>query len=157
MQSVLDRIVDWCREHGFGLNVKKCSVMSFTCKKNVIEYPYSVGNVLLKREVVHKDVGVLFDPKLTFNLHIDKITKDAYKMLGFVIRCCKKFDNLDAIVAVYRSLVLSRLEYACVIWSPHYATKIDQLERVQRKFLKFFYYKRFGTYPQRGFDNQTLL
>lgn len=78
-------------------------------------------------------------------------------MLGFVIRCCKKFDSLDAIIAVYRSLVLPKLEYACIIWSPQYADRVGQLERVQRRFLKYLYFKKFGIYPYRGFNHEELL
>ena len=68
-------------------------------------------------------------------------------MLGFIFRCGRFFSNESSIMALYHSLVRRRLEYCTSVWSPLYANSIDQIERVQKKFSRMFFYK-FNLTPQ---------
>src|SRR3978361_473786 len=79
------------------------------------------------------------------------------RSLGFIIRSCSHFDNLQCLKFLYFSYVRSHLEYASVVWSPFYDKYVTALESVRRKFLKFLYKKREGRYPERGFPNDILL
>ena len=103
------------------------------------------------------DLGVRFDRELSFAGHIDNIVSSAYKMLGFIMRNCKSFKNVQALKTLYNSFVRSKLEYAALAWNPYYTNKKTTIENVQRKFLKFLWYKTYNTYPVRGFPNDILL
>ena len=69
--------------------IKKCQVVSFGRNINV-SYSYSIQDhnnqaIPLARENTIKDLGILFDAKLSFREHInDKINK-AYMMLGLSV------------------------------------------------------------------------
>ena len=39
-------------------------------------------------------------------------------------------------ITLFKSLVLSRLDYGTQLWSPHLVKHIDQLEKIQRSFTK---------------------
>ena len=39
-------------------------------------------------------------------------------------------------MTLFKSLVLSRLDYGSQLWSPHLVKHIDQLEKIQRSFTK---------------------
>lgn len=78
---------------------------------------------------------------LSFGTHIEKICKKASRMLGLIRRSCREFSP-DTLRHLYISLVRPVLEYASVVWSPSYVTKIDRLERVQRQFLRAWCYKK---------------
>jgi hypothetical protein len=97
---------------------------------------YSLGN-----SDSANDLGVVFDKSLRFNLHIQTITKKAHKMLGFLKRSCKDFHNLKTHILLYNSLVKSQLIYCTVAWNPSYQKYIDEIEDIQKKFVKHVSYK----------------
>lgn len=143
LQEKIERLLDFCKTHQMKLNVSKCKVVSFTKNTNrFIEFHYSINNQQLQRESVMRDLGVFYDNKLSFNNHIEIIHNSAIKTLGFVMRTCQDFKDPKTLIMLYNSLVRSKLEYATVIWDPHYDSQIKKIERVQRKFVKQLFYRR---------------
>ena len=56
-------------------------------------------------------------------------------MVGWVLRT---FDTRDPtyLLPLYKSLIASRLEYCCQLWSPHLINEIQQIEQIQRVFTR---------------------
>lgn len=156
LQNDLDNVSDWCTRNGFNLNINKCACMSYSLKKDTLENDYYISGNTLNRVSVQKDLGVVFDKNLDFIDHISGLIADASRAMGFVIRSTKHF-GVDVCLGLFDALVLPKLEYGCVIWSPQYASWRWSIERVHRKFLKYMFLKKFGYYPERGFDHQQLL
>ena len=73
---------------------------------------------LLRNEVV-RDLGVLFDRRLSFKPQVDKMIASAYSVLGFVKRRAKQFRDPYVTKTLYCALVQSILEYACGLGSLH--------------------------------------
>ena len=96
-----------------------------------------------------KDLGVLYDSKLTFDSHIDTIVNDACRNLGFIIRIGREFKQIKTLQTLFYSYVRSKLEYANLVWNPHNKIDLFKIERVQTKFLRYLTYKETGVYPQR--------
>lgn len=89
----------------------------------------------MERVRAMRDLGVIFDNKLTFNKHIDAKIAKAFSMLGFLKRICYDFTSLIALNTVYCSLVRSQLESASVVWSPIGVNQITRIESTQKKFV----------------------
>ena len=157
LQSDLNKIFNWCKSNCLSLNNKKCYILSFSLAKQIIEYDYNVNNVSLLRTSHVKDLGVVFDVKLSFSEHINTLTSDAVKLLGFIIRNSSSINNEAIIKLLYYSLVRSKLEYAAIVWYPHYTKYIHDIENVQRRFLKYLHFKVNRTYPPRGTTQEHLL
>lgn len=157
LQQNLDILVNWCRNNKLDLNAHKCRVLSFTRKPVHIHYDYSLSGQELVRVTSFRDLGVSFDYKMNFMLHICETVKSAMKSLGFIIRSCRRFTEVNCLKTLYFSFVRSRMEYASVVWSPFYAVYSTMLERVQRRFAKFLAYKCDGAYPPYGVDHRSLL
>jgi hypothetical protein len=85
------------------------------------------------------------------------IVSGALRSLGFIIRCTKNFSDIRSLKMLYFAFVRSRLEYGSIIWSSNCQTHIQNLEKVQRRFLKFLAYRIDGTYPERGRSQSELL
>lgn len=157
MQHTLDLINNWCVKNKLLLNPLKCNVLSITTKKTTIKYDYTLENSVLSRPDTFTDLGVVFDEKLSFTHHINRIIEKSYKSLGFLIRNTLHFSNATGLKLLYFSIVRSNLEYASLIWSPYYKTHIDNLENIQRRFLKYSSFKVDGVYPPIGYPHSELL
>ncbi|XP_063924610.1 uncharacterized protein LOC135138559 [Zophobas morio] len=156
-QRNLDTLVDWCNKSELLLNADKCYVMTFSRKVNVVKSDYTInGRILCKKNEV-KDLGVLFDSRLSFVEHISNISTSASKMLGFIFRVSKTFQDPLLLKSLYFAYVVSKMEYASVVWYPYYVIHNLAVEKVQRRFLKYLSYKIDGFYPQRNIDYNYLL
>mgnify|MGYP002738819536 CR=1 FL=1 len=136
LQIDLDNIYIWCKRNLMSLNLNKCKHMAFSWR-SCINSVFFIDGIPISRVETIKDLGVVFDPKLKFHLHIEHISHRASSMLGFVKRWGKEFRDPYITKLLYTSLVRSILEYASVVWHPHYNIHIDLLESVQKQFLLF--------------------
>ena len=76
--------------------------------------------------------GVDVSSGLTWNSHVDRITGNANKTLGFLKRNIKT-KMLRIRETAYNTLVGPQLEYASAVWDPHTKDKVNQIEIVQRR------------------------
>ena len=82
-----------------------------------------------------KDLGVIFDENLNFDVHINDCTARASRMLGIIYRSFV-YLNRYMFLSLYKSLVRPILEYGNVIWSPIYTRQSICIENVQRRATK---------------------
>lgn len=143
LQRTVDRLVGYCRRNNLSLNVKKCTVVNFTRRSsNFINYDYNIDGTILERTLTYRDLGVIYDSRLTFNTQLDEVSKKCNRMMGFILRIGKDFRNVSSFLSLFHSLIRSQLEYAVLIWNPHCVSHKDRLERIQRKFLRHLHRKK---------------
>lgn len=63
----------FCGKNQLYSNSDECRVITFSRNINKIIYPYNLENTVLSRVDNIKDLGVVFDSKLIFDLHIDQL------------------------------------------------------------------------------------
>lgn len=123
---------------------------------NVLNYNYKILDNSLDKVNMQRDLGVIFQENMSFTEHITTKIQDAMKVMGFIVRNSRNF-SVEVCLRLFDALVLPRIEYGSVIWSPLYNVWIDSIEGVQRRFLKHMYFRRYGHYPERGCDDEYLL
>ena len=138
LQMDLENIQQWCIANCLLLNHKKCKVVTYSLCQNLCQYVYYVENYPLERLRSVKDLGVYYDSEYSFRVHVNNVVLSAGKILGFMLRNCKDFNNISTLTVLYNALVRSRLEYCSLAWFPYYYNQMHQIENVQRRFLKFF-------------------
>jgi hypothetical protein len=157
LQGCIEEISRRCKLNNLVLNHLKCSIVSFTRKTKPLLFDYKInGSILTRRESI-RDLGVIFDSKLSFGEHIRTIAGTAFRALGFVLRAGREFSDVATLKLLYITYVRSRLEYASLVWSPIYDVHSSLLERVQRRFLKNVVFMLNGAYPPRGCPQGLLL
>ena len=96
------------------------------------------GSTDLKRTEEEKDLGVTFDPSLTFSQHCEIAATKANCKLG-LIRSSFTYLDLDTLTALYKSLVRPHLEYCNTVWSPMYLKDSHLIESVQCRATKLIH------------------
>lgn len=135
LQRDVDSVCMWSRVNGLELNVSKCHSITFCRSLNVIVNQYRIDDTVISAVTNIKDLGVYFDSKLTFVTHFVEIVSRAMRNLGFIMRNSNQLTpHCFRLLCI--SLVRSGVEYASVIWSPYYTCHIDDIEAVQKRFLR---------------------
>lgn len=141
LQADVNNFHNWCKLNSLSVNIDKCKHIQFTRKIDPLRFEYSLDGIELVSVSSIKDLGVIIDKKLSFNLHIDTIIGRANKLLGFINRNTKMFNNIRALNILYLSFIRPIVEYCCVIWAPSYITHIRRLEKIQRRFVRLLCFK----------------
>jgi hypothetical protein len=79
---------------------------------------------------------------MSFDAHITNIVNDAYKRLGFKMRNSKHLNDMCALCLLFNGTVRSKLKNACIIWSLAYKSYQNQIEQIQKRFLRHLLYKK---------------
>ena len=101
LQEDINAVFQWSIENKLLFNTAKCSVMSYSRALYPRHVQYFLGTELITRVNSVKDLGVLFDPQLTFHEHMRSIAADSYRRLGFTIQNMREFSCPLAIKLVY--------------------------------------------------------
>ena len=148
LQKDINNVLLWSKTNQLPINEIKCKLMVFCRNKSRFDsVQYMIGNTVITPQAEVRDLGILFDSNLTFDNHIRSIIAEANRTLGFVIRSSHSFRELHTLVILYNSLVRSKLEYASIIWHGPSVNQMNKLEKVQKKFLRYLYYRKHGVYP----------
>jgi hypothetical protein len=102
----LNRIQGWCHEKKYDLNAEKCKSIWFSCGSKPVMFQYIIGDSDLKR-----CLGVLVDSKMTFVNHIESIVLKSARMLGFIKRISREFNETCTYRMLYVVFVRPSLEY----------------------------------------------
>ena len=93
LQDYLDSVADWCAEWKFSISASKCALLPFSRKRKPCTAPALHIDGQAIPVVNHfKFLGLIFDCKLRWNLHIQ-----------YVIKKCLKLTPLFYVITRYRS------------------------------------------------------
>lgn len=140
LQEDIESFSDWLTRNGLQLSLHKCVVISFSRLARNVDFTYSIQSVPLKWVDEVKDLGIILDKKLSFVSHISNLTMRGFRLLGYVNRNSKGLSS-HAFYLLFVALIRSLLEYGCVVWSPYYGVHSDSLERVQKKYCRYFSFR----------------
>lgn len=134
IQQDLGRLQVWSDRWNLYFNVQKCKVMHIGSKNPKYEYSMKLEDnecPLLECEE-EKDLGVIFDSKLSFDPHIQMKIGKANQMVGMIKRAFSYLDK-DTFMLLYKAIIRPHLEYGQLIWYPYLKRQKIAIERVQRR------------------------
>ena len=134
LQNDLFKLTDLERKWGMLFHSDdKCNTLQVTRARNPLTSTYGQD---LEAVNTAKYLGVDLSNNLSWNNHIDRTTKKAYSMLGFLRRNLR-INNSDTKAAAYKTLVRPNLEYCASVWSPYTAAVKRKVEMVQRRTARY--------------------
>ena len=106
LQEDLDNLQQWEKDWLMEYNIDKCEVILITNKRKVVDSEYTIHVQILRHTDKAKYPGVTIDSPLSWNHHIDTITKKANNTTAFLRR---NFSSCppDVKATFYKALVPS--------------------------------------------------
>ena len=133
LQTDLDQLQEWERDWQMLFNPDKCEHIRITYQRKIIQTSYTIHGQQLKENYQAKYLGVTIDSKLSWNSHVDLVTKRANQTTAFLRRnlsCCSR--DVKA-----KSLVRPQMDYSSTTWDPYIKTNAAKVEAVQRRAARF--------------------
>ena len=120
LQDDLNVLQEWEKVWDMEFNPSKCQVLHISRSRRPIKHnSYTMhGQVLGSINIDHaRYLGVDISSDLNFNHHINRVTANASKSLGFLKRNIKtKHPGIHE--AAYKTTVRPQVEYVSSVWSP---------------------------------------
>ena len=136
LQKDLDALQDWESKWLMHFNATKCQVVQVTNKRTTIPASYSIHGHVLEVTNSAKYLGVHIDSKLSFNTHVDTISKKAKCTKAFFSRNLSHTSQ-KVKEAVYTTFIRPTVEFAASSWDPHTQRNTKKIEQVQRSSARF--------------------
>jgi hypothetical protein len=136
LQADLDAICKWSEDWMLRFNVTKSCHLSISRKRHPKMFNFTMNGEVVPKSENARYLGAAMNSSLSWNDHIKSIAGQASRTLGFLKRNfygCSK----NAKLALYKSLVRSKLEYCSSVWDPYTKTNIDLLEAIQNRAARF--------------------
>ena len=138
LQSDLQSVYDWAHSNNMVFNSGKFNHLCFSASSDMSvcsnAYISPEMNLIAQHEHI-KDLGVFMSADCSFDHHISVISKKCSSIAGWILRTFTSRDRTP-MLTLFKSIVLSRLDFGCQLWSPHQAKHINSIEKVQRSFTK---------------------
>ena len=112
LQSCLTSVMEWGDRNQLQLNPSKCQTITFNRARRSVSAMYHLGASELKRVSEVKDLGVVLDTRLDFNVHIDRTISKCRAALGLINRFAREFGDPRIHRTLYCALVRSSLDYS---------------------------------------------
>ena len=138
LNSELNCAHKWLQEHELSLNASKTRVMFFGTAARLPKHEdihVSLGNTEIKVVNNYKYLSLTLDSRLSFRNHVEEIRRKSIPKINTLGRI-SRFVSKDTILYLYRSLVLSRIEYADIIYDGLQQGGSDCLQRLQNYGLR---------------------
>ena len=102
-----------------------------------------VGDVPIKKVRQTKALEVCINEFLSWNEHMNKISKKVSSGIG-VIRRLKPCVDQHTLLCAYNALILSHFDYCCEVWDTIGITHSDRLQRLQNRAARVITGRKIG-------------
>ena len=101
---------------------------------NSTSYMSNTGETIPTKEAT-KDLGVIMSSSGDFKDHISSIVDTVRDFSTWILRSFRSRSPL-LMLQLWKSMVIERLDYCSQLWNPHQIGLIQQLEELQKSFVK---------------------
>ena len=138
MQLDLTRIATWCHSNKLSLNIKKTKCMLFGSRvrlKHTRCPKLSIDNTNIDFVHQYKYLGVILDPHLTFNKHLNNIIKITSHKINLLSKI-KQYLTESASLTIYKSMILPYFDYGDILFINSPNKLLGKLDKLQKRAIK---------------------
>ena len=126
----------WADTNNMMFNSDKFEVLRYKAKNQNVDFSYtSNGGESIAEKNSLTDLGVTMSCDATFREHIQAICSKVKKKAGWALRTFKSRDRL-LMMTVWKSLCIPHHDYCSQLWCPNQTGLIQNLELLQRAFIR---------------------
>ncbi|XP_061759223.1 probable RNA-directed DNA polymerase from transposon BS isoform X1 [Nerophis ophidion] len=133
LEACLNEIKQWMSANFLQLNAKKTEMLIIGPARHRPLFnntTLTFDNQIIKQGDSVKNLGIIFDPTLSFESHIKSVTKTAFFHLRNIAKIRSILSTKDAEIIIH-AFVTSRLDYCNVLFSGLPMSSIKRLQLVQ--------------------------
>ena len=134
LQKDLNKLVEWCTDNKVTINCKKTKYCIYGMRSNVkrtksLNTVLSLSNNRLDRVSSYKYLGFILDEHLNYNKHVSEMCNTISHKLYLMSRI-RKFLTTQACINIFKTMVLSVIEYGDIIYAGTSVGNLDKLDRL---------------------------
>ncbi len=151
LQNDLDTVYSWSENNNMMFNDGKFQHLSFYAKSNHVAQNHIYVNAshnIIETLSNTRDLGITFTHNCSFDDHINNKVKQCRQIIGWILRTFTTRDK-HTMLTLFKSIVLSRIDFGCQLWSPVKKSQIRLIEDLQRKFTKHIVGMKSLSYAER--------
>ena len=131
----LSKLHVWSQQWLVNFNPTKTKYMIFCKKLRKFDYPdLFIGNERIQKVTKHKQLGIIFNDKMTFDTHIEENCKKAMNRLS-ALQCLGIKIPRKGRLSIYISFIRPILEFGFQLYDSSAKYLLERFERVQRQSL----------------------
>ncbi|XP_023312337.1 uncharacterized protein LOC111692524 [Anoplophora glabripennis] len=139
LQKAINDILDISDKNGFRFSNSKTHCVHFCRLRSEHGNPQlSLGNQMLEFKNESKFLGIIFDSKLNWRSQIQNIATRCKKDLN-ILRCLsgiKWGSDKEVLLRIYKSLILTKMDYGCVVYASARKSQLKILDSVHHTGLR---------------------
>ena len=129
-------VIDWLKANKLSLNAVKTEFMPLGSSSSILRFgtlfAIRVGDSLIRRTNCTKYLRIIVDETLSWDIHIDHISKKVKRNLG-VMKHVKNCAPYQSLIMLYRTLVEPYFRYCSTTWGKCGQTLPDKLQTLQNR------------------------
>uniref|UniRef100_A0A1Y1KRE1 Reverse transcriptase domain-containing protein n=1 Tax=Photinus pyralis TaxID=7054 RepID=A0A1Y1KRE1_PHOPY len=139
MQPIVNQVLENAEETGFTFSITKTKCVHF-CRLRTAHYDplLFINQTPIPCVDYVRFLGVTLDSKLTWEKHISDLILKCDRALNLVKCLCstKWGANVATLIKIYKSLVLSKIDYGCFVYGSARSSRLLQLNKIQNRALR---------------------
>ena len=139
LQQAIKHLETWTMENGFKFSQTKTTCVHFCQKRGCKDKPVlTLHNTEIAVADEVKFLGMIFDRKLSFEAHIEYLRRKCQPALNLLKVLSHKEWGADKeiLLTLYKTYVLSRLDYGSIVYGSATETRLKRLDPIQNQGLR---------------------
>ena len=158
LNKELKHIFEWLCANRLSLNVTKSEFIIFRPpKKQVLDrIVLNINHTRIYESQKIKYLGIIMDPRLHWNHHINELSKKLNRVLGMIYKirhdCTQR-----VLLSLYYSLFHSHLSYGLSVWGTTNKCYLSKISIIQKKVIRAITYSDFDAHTAPILKNLGIL